>query len=210
MSLVLFSCDGGDVVLPVRNLLLVSRNDGGNLIVNPPRTVWERSELTPIELAQWSALVAAAGRAMLDSLPQLEGGCINYWEAGNWALNEEAEPRGFKPAREHRRMHLHLLGRSPRALNPSWRWGEAPVFPRYVDRFRWAAGFERLTADECAAVVSGLQTRLIEVYGFQPAAIRAWSRCQTCGYPMTLPAEVHASRDCVEGAGHASCVDAID
>ena len=69
MSLVLFACDGGEVVLPDRNLLLLSRSDGGNLLVNPPRPVWERSELTAKELTQWSALVAATGRAMLDVSP---------------------------------------------------------------------------------------------------------------------------------------------
>src|SRR5829696_2875375 len=80
VGLVLFSCDGGDIVLPDARLLLVSRLDGGNLVVNPPRRVWERSALTPPELTRWAALVAAAGRAMLETLPQLEGGCINYWE----------------------------------------------------------------------------------------------------------------------------------
>ena len=52
---------------------------------------------------------------MLDELPQLEGGCIGYWEASNWALNDLAEPRGPKSPREHRRVHMHLFGRSPRA-----------------------------------------------------------------------------------------------
>ena len=33
---------------------------------------------------------------MIDVLPQLAGGCINYWEAGNWALNDEAEPKGAR------------------------------------------------------------------------------------------------------------------
>ena len=82
----ILSCIGGDVVLPDPLLVLVDRIDGGNLIVNPQRPVWERSELTALELTQWSYLVAATGRAMLDVLPQLAGGCINYWEAGNWAL----------------------------------------------------------------------------------------------------------------------------
>jgi hypothetical protein len=192
VSLVLFSCDGGDVVLPDRTLLLVSREDGGNLIVNPPRTVWERSELTPIELTRWSALVAATGRAMLDVLPQLEGGCINYWEAGNWALNDAAEPKGLKKAREHRKMHLHLLGRSPRASHPSWQWGEAPVFPRYSDRFTWASGFERLTADECFAVIGRVQTLLVEVYAFAAGAIRPWSPCAHCDYPIAAGLEHHS------------------
>ncbi len=192
MSFVLFSCDGGDVVLPDKNLVLVSRRDGGNLLVNPPRSVWERSELTPTELTHWSALVAATGRAMLEVLPQLQGGCINYWEAGNWALNEQAEPRGPKTAREHRKVHLHLLGRSPHATHPSWRWGEAPDFPRYEHRLQWASEFDRLAADECWAVVSRVQVLLNDVYGFESAAIRAWSRCATCAYPLAVRTEVQS------------------
>src|ERR1051325_11241738 len=148
----LFTCSGGDVSLPA--LVLVDRRDGGNLIVNPPRPVWERSELTPAELTQWSFLVAATGRAMLEALPQLEGGCINYWEAGNWALNDAAEPRGPKSAPESRRVHLHLLGRSPRATHPAWRWGEAPQFPAFEERRAWASSFAPLTEDECRAVVA--------------------------------------------------------
>src|SRR4051812_46719315 len=46
VSLILFSCDGGHLVLPASGALLVSREYGGNLMVNPPRPVWERSELT--------------------------------------------------------------------------------------------------------------------------------------------------------------------
>ena len=123
MSLTLFSCRGGDLVLPDRASLLVSRENGGNLVVNPPRAVWERSELTAAELTQFAFLVAAVGRAMIDVLPQLAGGCVNYWEAGNWALNDDAEPTGPKHARQHRQMHLHLLGRSPSSTDPSGRWG---------------------------------------------------------------------------------------
>jgi hypothetical protein len=35
MSVILFSCRGGTVVLPDRTSLLISREDGGNLVVNP-------------------------------------------------------------------------------------------------------------------------------------------------------------------------------
>jgi hypothetical protein len=112
MSLILLRSDGGMLTLPDRGSLLLGRESGGNLVVHPPRFVWERSELTPEELTQFAFLVSAAGRAMIDVLPQLAGGCVNYWEAGNWALNDDAEPRGRKEARSHRRMHLHLLGRS--------------------------------------------------------------------------------------------------
>lgn len=159
----LFTSGGGSIVLP--ELVLVDREDGGNLIVDPPRVVWERSELTAEELTLWSFLIAATGRAMLDVLPQLEGGCINYWEAGNWALNDAAEPRGPKTARAHRRVHTHLLGRSPRARHPAWRWGEAPKFPDFVDRREWAAAFAPLNDAECRAVVGRAEELLREQYG---------------------------------------------
>lgn len=94
MSQILFSCGGGNIALPEPTLVLVSRLDGGNLIVTPSREVWDRSELSATELTSWSFLVAATAKAMLDTLPQLKDGCINYWDAGNWALNEQAEPEG--------------------------------------------------------------------------------------------------------------------
>ena len=65
----LFTCAGGHLALPEKGAALLGREDGGNLLVNPPRDVWERAELTPIELTQWSFLVAAAGQAMLECCP---------------------------------------------------------------------------------------------------------------------------------------------
>ena len=165
MSVTLLSCDGGHLLLPDRASLLVSRENGGNLVVNPPRPVWERSELTAAELTQFAFLVSAAGRAMLDVLPQLAGGCINYWEAGNWALNDEAEPKGRKEARAHRKMHLHLLGRSPASTEPSWRWGESPRFPAFAEKESWAARFECLTASECDQIVHRAIELLQTKYG---------------------------------------------
>ena len=52
---ILLSCAGGDLVLPAEELVLVDREDGGNLIVDPPRIVWERSARRPGELAAWAA-----------------------------------------------------------------------------------------------------------------------------------------------------------
>ena len=183
MSKTLLACAGGVVLLPNRDLVLVPREAGGNLLVNPPREVWERSELSAEELTQWSQLVAATGRAMIDTLPQLAGGCVNYWEAGNWALNERAEPPGVKTAPQFRRVHLHLLGRSRFANHPDFTWGEAPRFPRFSDRLVWASAFERLTAKECRDVVTRTRDSLISRYGFDPAAIPASQTCEQCGYP---------------------------
>jgi hypothetical protein len=197
VGLILFSCDGGHLGLPGRESLLVSRENGGNLVVNPPRPVWERSELSAFELTQFAFLVAASGRAMIDALPQLAGGCVNYWEAGNWALNDAAEPRGRKDARSHRSMHLHLLGRSPASTDPGWAWGESPRFPAFADKGTWSATFERLTAAECYQIVSRADALLREKYGLLSGQIAAWSPCERCGYPSPL-AHRDGSHRCVE------------
>ena len=173
MSAALYTCTGGALICPVT--VLCDRQDGGHLVVNPPRPVWERSELSPLELARWSCLVAATGRAMLDVLPVLQGACLNYWEAGNWALNDQAQPLGTKDVQTHRRVHLHVFGRSRQALHPDWRWGESPKFPDYVESSAWAAGFAPLTAQECEAVVGRVKVlldgrfRLPELMGVQEA-----------------------------------------
>ncbi len=161
MSEPLYRGPGGTIVLP--DMPMVAASEGGNLIVNPPRVVWERRELSSDELVQWTFLVAATGSAMLDALPQLKDGCINYWEAGNWALNDAAEPRGPKTPREHRRMHLHLLGRSRTAP----RWGESPPFPDFADRLTWAKDRAPLSDAECAAVVARARVLLKERYGVE-------------------------------------------
>ena len=184
MPMELFTCAGGALCLPTRDGALVSRADGGNLIVNPPRKVWERSELTMDELRNWSCLVAAAGAAMLRTLPQLDGGCINYWEAGNWALNPLAPPEGGKRAPDHRSMHLHLLGRSMEAADPNWRWGESPVFPRYAERADWLHENDRLTPAEAQAIVAATAQILTDKYGFARADIDLAQPCPSCAYPV--------------------------
>jgi len=186
MPLTLFACRGGRVTLPDRAALLLDRQDGGNLCVLPPRDAWERGELSPGELAAFSFLVAATGHAMLEALPQLHGGCVNYWEAGNWALNDDAEPRGPKTARAHRHMHLHLLGRSPSGQ----RWGESPAFPDFKGRLTWAAEFQRLTPLECHGIVAQAQSRLETFYGVPADHWSPWSACRHCEYPTPLEAQV--------------------
>src|SRR5918999_4757437 len=163
MPKTLYKGPEGTVVVP--GGLFLDRGDGGHLVVKPPRDVWERSELTAAELVRWAFLVAAAGRAMIEALPQLKGGCVNYFDAGNWALNDAAPPRGPKTAPEHRRLHMHIFGRSRGAQHPSWRWGEAPRLPLYQDRQAFSAGFRPLDAKECAAVARRLKSLLAERYG---------------------------------------------
>ncbi len=183
MSRTLFTCRGGHLLLPDAASVLLDRRDGGNLLVVPPRKVWERSELDADELTHWSFLVAASGRAMIETLPQLAGGCINYWEAGNWALNDQAQPVGRKLASEHRSMHLHLLGRSPSSTDPAWRWGESPRFPEYAERLSWSGNYSRLNADECHAMVQRVEVILSSRYGVGGENVTPWSLCYQCRYP---------------------------
>jgi len=140
----------GSVCLPAK--VLCDRADGGHLVVNPPRPVWDRTALDPNELAAWSLLVAAAGQAMLETLPALRDGCLNYWDAGNWSLNDLAAPTGPKQPRRDRCLHLHLFGRSRRARHPDWAWGESPRFPAFAESDRWSAQFAPLSDDECDAI----------------------------------------------------------
>jgi len=201
MSLILLRSDGGFLTLPDRTSLLVSRENGGNLVVNPPRPVWERSELSPAELSQFAFLVGAAGRAMIDVLPQLVGGCVNYWEAGNWALNDEAEPKGPKRAESYRQMHLHVLGRSPASTDPAWKWGESPRFPAFAEKQSWAARFQRLTAAECYQIVSRADELLRTKYGLLSGQIARWSPCDACGYPspVAIGESPHICAECASG-----------
>jgi hypothetical protein len=153
---------GGTVALPAKPMN--HRSDGGHLLVNPPRQVWERTELSVVELTQWACLVAATGQAMLETLPQLAGGSLNYWEAGNNSLNDLAPPVGAKNPKLHRKMHLHIFGRSKDASHPDWQWGEPPQFPKFASSATWAAQFSPLNSDECAAIRVRIEELLATKY----------------------------------------------
>ena len=180
MSHVLCRGSGGAVALPAPKTIMVDRRDGGQLVVYPPRRVWERSALDAAELTQWNFLVAAAAAAMLDTLPQLRDGCVNYWDAGNWALHPDAAPAGPKTGRAHRVLHQHLIGHSPMSTDASWAWGESPFYPRYKDRFEWSKGKAPLTAAECGVLVARMTRVLLERYGVVVADAR---ECPRCAYP---------------------------
>lgn len=160
--MVLLDSLAGQVSLP--SLTLCGRAQGGHLCVHPPRPVWERGELSKDELTGWSCLVAATGQAMLAVLPALAEGCVNYWEAGNWALADGLPPQGPKAVRTHRRVHLHVFGRSRASTDPDWRWGEAPRFPDALEAAAWASRFEPLWPQECAAIAAQIRLLMRDRY----------------------------------------------
>jgi len=200
MSHVLYRGPGGTVTLPDPKTIMIDRRDGGQLVVHPPRRVWDRTALDVAELTQWNFLVAAAAGAMLDTLPQLRDGCINYWDAGNWALNEAAAPAGAKTGPGHRVLHLHLIGRSPHSTDPSWAWGESPFYPHYRDRFAWSEGKAPLTAGECGVLVTRLHHLLFDRYGVDAAGAAVCGRCR---YPAPA-GDLDAQSACPGCAGQAA------
>ena len=179
MSHVLYRGAGGTVTLPIP-ARSCDRLDGGQLVVHPARRVWDRTALDAAELTQWNFLVAAAASAMLETLPQLHDGCVNYWDAGNWALNPDAPPAGPKSGPAHRVLHQHLIGRSRQSSDAAWVWGEAPFYPSFADRFAWSSGKAPLTAAECGVLVPRLAHVLHDRDGVTAPRRRA---VHACGYP---------------------------
>jgi hypothetical protein len=203
MSHVLFRGVGGSVTLPDPTTIMIDRHNGGQLVVYPPRRVWDRTALDASELTQWNLLVAATAAAMLDTLPQLRHGCVNYWDAGNWALNGEAAPEGPKTGPAHRVLHQHLVGRSPESTDPSWAWGESPFFPRFTDRFAWSDGKAPFTPDECRMLVARLARVLVERYGAPDEDLLPAAVCARCGYPAPagdLDPHTGACPECATGS----------
>lgn len=169
---ILFTNLGGSIVVP--EMLLCDRLHGGHLVVNPPRPVWERSCLTATELVHWTLLGASTGQAMLEILPILSNGCLNYWEAGNWALNDHAKPVGPKDPKAHRRVHLHILGRNRNSTDPRWQWGESPVFSSFAESAQRASQFAPLNRLETNRIVERVEQILHDRYSTiaTPIAIR--------------------------------------
>ncbi len=201
MSHVLVRATGGSVSLPDPATIMIDRADGGQLVLHPSRRVWDRTALTRDELIAWHLLIAATARAMLETLPQLEGGCLNYWDAGNWALNPVADPPGPKTARASRVLHQHLCGRSPRSVDPSWTWGESPFFPTFADRHRWSAGKKALTPDECAAIVARAVEVLRSTYDDSAAQGIDSRACTVCTYPAPAGDLVDGTCPACRGGG---------
>ena len=195
MSHVIMRGSGGRVCLPDPATTMIDRADGGQLVLYPPRRVWDRTALTREELVAWHLLIAATARGMLETLPQLAGGCLNYWDAGNWALNPAADPPGPKDPRASRVLHQHLCGRSPHSSDGAWQWGESPFFPAYTERFAWSAGKRPFTAAECVAIVAQTSRVLADAYG-EVSALTATGVCAGCGYPTPAPDLVAATGRC--------------
>jgi hypothetical protein len=65
---------------------------------------------------------------------------------------------------QHRRVHLHVFGRSRTASHEDWQWGESPSFPPYVESKKWSSQFELLTQEECTSISKRIEVVLREKF----------------------------------------------
>jgi len=91
----------------------VSRRDGGHLIINPRKTVEDRTQLDREQATELMKLTMIAGEAMKTVLSRkgIDIGRINYQDNGNW----------------RHELHIHLYGRARGSTIQ--KWGQPLSFP---------------------------------------------------------------------------------
>jgi diadenosine tetraphosphate (Ap4A) HIT family hydrolase len=98
---------------------LISREEGGHVVISPKVPVKDRTLLTPSLATEMMYLTMLIGEAMTAGLTNrgIDIGRINYQDNGNWGV--------FKP--EGPFLHIHLYGRAKSAKIQ--KYGEACNFP---------------------------------------------------------------------------------
>lgn len=142
---------------------LVTRLDGGHIIINPRTRVEDRTKLTPPQAIELMRLTMLTGSAMTEGLRRrgIPIGRINYQDNGNWGI--------FTP--EGPCLHIHLYGRATGAR--FHKYGEACNFPPRLSGFY--DDFESLDEDdrnEIRTQIVTLTSRpeyLLRNWGLQPA-----------------------------------------
>ena len=98
---------------------MISRNEGGHLIITPKVRISDRTKLSPELAIEFIRLSMIVGEAMTLALNKrgVDVGRINYQDNGNWAV--------FNPQGPH--FHLHLYGRAKSATIQ--KYGESCYLP---------------------------------------------------------------------------------
>lgn len=119
---------------------MITRMDGGHLIINPVNRISDRTKLAPQLAIEFIRLSMIAGEAMEIALNKqgIDVGRINYQDNGNWAV--------FSPQGPH--FHLHLYGRAKSAKIQ--KYGEAPHLP--LPNTGFYEGLEPLTDADVRAI----------------------------------------------------------
>lgn len=119
---------------------MISRSDGGHLIINPVKRISDRTKLTPQLAIEFIRLSMIVGEAMETALNNqgIDVGRVNYQDNGNWAV--------FTPQGPH--FHLHLYGRAKSAKIQ--KYGEAVNLP--LPHTGFYEGLEPLTETDVRAI----------------------------------------------------------
>lgn len=98
---------------------MISRADGGHLIISPQTRIADRTKLSPALAIEFIRLSMIVGEAMTIAMNKggIDVGRINYQDNGNWGV--------FTPQGPH--FHLHLYGRAKSAKIQ--KYGESVLLP---------------------------------------------------------------------------------
>lgn len=119
---------------------IITRMDGGHLIINPVVRISDRTKLAPRLAIEFIRLSMIVGEAMQTALNKqgIDVGRINYQDNGNWAV--------FAPQGPH--FHLHLYGRAQSAKIQ--KYGEATHLP--LPQTGFYEGLEPLNEEDINAI----------------------------------------------------------
>lgn len=125
---------------------MVSRTEGGHLIITPKVRISDRTKLSPALAIEFIRLSMIVGEAMTVALNQqgIDVGRINYQDNGNWAV--------FAPQGPH--FHLHLYGRAKSATIQ--KYGESVNLPFPETGFY--NSFEPLSQEDIEAIRNQIET----------------------------------------------------
>jgi len=124
----------------------VSRRDGGHLIINPRKTVEDRTQLDREEAIELVKLTMIAGAAMKTVLSRkgIDIGRINYQDNGNW----------------RHELHVHLYGRA--RSSTIQKWGQPLSFPPTAAAQKELDGkLEPLSAEDVAELQAEMARLLV-------------------------------------------------
>lgn len=137
---------------------MISRADGGHLIISPRVRIVDRSKLSPALAIEFIRLSMIVGEAMTVALNRrgIDVGRINYQDNGNWGV--------FTPQGPH--FHLHLYGRAKSAKIQ--KYGESAQLP--FPNTGFYDSFEPLNAGD----IQEIKNEIVSISGQEKYSIANW------------------------------------
>ena len=121
---------------------MISREDGGHLVINPKVRVENLQKLTAVQSIELMRLLHVTGDALFRALSNqgIDMGRINYQDNGNWGVFAKEGPY----------QHFHIYGRAKNATTQ--KYGESLYFPHRSTHPEFYAKVEPLTSSDLSAI----------------------------------------------------------